>query len=140
MGVYASLDDIAQRWPVPPGQAVAVEELVDEAEFKLTLAAGGDLAARVEAGRCTVDSIRYAIRDMVLRVLRNPTGLRSQTAGPWSQTFDPASASAKLQVTRDERVLIGLPSSRSRSVPLGDPAMTTLLRAPDGHSCGWREF
>jgi hypothetical protein len=136
MGAWAGVADIEQRWPVPPGQAFVVDELIDEAEHRLTLAAG-DLAARVAAGRCTADAIRYAVRDMVIRVLRNPTGLRSQTVGPFSQTFDATTASARMRVTRDERALLGLPSGKSGSVPLGDPALANLFRSPDRFG-GWR--
>lgn len=131
MGVYATLSDIQQRWPVPPEQAGLVEGLIDEAEHRLARAAG-DLAARITAGKCTADDVRYAARDMVVRVLRNPTGLRSQTVGPFSQTFDSGMASARMQVTKEERVLLGLPAGRAGSVPLADPALKVLFRSPDG--------
>ncbi len=129
MGAFATLPDIEERWPVPPEQALLVEGLIDEAEHRLALV-GGDLPARVAAGKCTADAVRYAVRDMVVRVLRNPTGLRSQTAGPFSQTFDASTASARMRVTRDERALLGLPAGRSGSVPIGDPAMSRLFRNP----------
>ena len=39
---------------------------------------------------------------MVLRVLRNPDGLRSETVGPFSTTYDTSVAAGLLAITADD--------------------------------------
>lgn len=42
------------------------------------------------------------VTNMVLRVLRNPNGLKAETTGPFSRTYDTSAAAGLLVVTRDD--------------------------------------
>lgn len=61
-----------------------------------------NLDALLEARRLDPDVVALAPANMVLRVLRNPEGLRSETTGPFSRTYDTTSAAGLLVVTADD--------------------------------------
>lgn len=61
-----------------------------------------NLDALVAAGRLDADVVAQAPAAMVLRVLRNPEGLKSETTGPFSRTFDTGAAAGQLVVTADD--------------------------------------
>ena len=61
--------------------------------------AGMDVDADVAAGRISAEVAALTVANMVLRVLRNPNGLRAETVGPFSRTFDTTAAAGLLVVT-----------------------------------------
>lgn len=61
--------------------------------------AGLDVDADVAAGNLDAEVVALTVANMVLRVLRNPQGLRSETTGPFSRTFDTTAAAGLLTVT-----------------------------------------
>jgi len=67
--------------------------------------------------------------NMVLRIVRNPTGASTQTAGPFSQTLDRQVAAGRLLLTRDDRLLLGL-AAGATSVEMSDDALPYLARSP----------
>ncbi len=64
--------------------------------------AGIDVDAAVRAGTISGEVAALAVANMVLRVLRNPNGLRSETTGPFSRTYDTTAAAGLLVVTDDD--------------------------------------
>lgn len=64
--------------------------------------AGMDIDADIAAGRLDAEAAALAVTAMVLRVLRNPNGLRSETVGPFSRTFDTTVAAGLLVVSDAE--------------------------------------
>ncbi len=60
----------------------------------------------VDDGRLDRDLVALAVTNMVLRVLRNPGGLRSETIGPFSRTYDTTYAAGLLVLTKDEAALL----------------------------------
>jgi hypothetical protein len=61
--------------------------------------AGVDIDVEVAAGRISAEVAALTVANMVLRVLRNPNGLRAETTGPFSRTFDTTAAAGLLVVT-----------------------------------------
>jgi len=61
-----------------------------------------ELQANVTAGKVDAEVAALAATNMVLRVMRNPQGLRAETTGPFSRTYDTTAAAGLLVVTKDE--------------------------------------
>jgi hypothetical protein len=60
----------------------------------------------VAAGKLDPDVVALAVTNMVLRVLRNPGGLRSETTGPFSRTYDTTYAAGLLILGGDEETML----------------------------------
>lgn len=109
-----------------------------------------DLAARVADGVITAEAPAMAAINMVLRVLRNPDGLRAETTGPFSRTYDTTVAAGLLVVSDGEMALMA-PAAVDTALPVGTvmahPGLTDVtwgdacayrLRAPtDERMRGW---
>lgn len=61
-----------------------------------------DLAARMSAGTLDPMVVGGVVVNMVLRVLRNPDGLRSETVGPFTRSWDTATAAGLLVLSDDD--------------------------------------
>lgn len=57
---------------------------------------------QIAAGLLDQDVVALTVSGMVLRVLRNPEGLRSETTGPFSRTYDTSAAAGLLVITPDD--------------------------------------
>lgn len=58
--------------------------------------------AQLLSGRLDPDVVAVAVANMVLRVLRNPNGLKAETVGPFSRTYDTGLAAGLLVITANE--------------------------------------
>lgn len=67
--------------------------------------------ARIAAGTVSADNVGLAVINMVARVLRNPSGLRSETTGPFSRSYDTELASGMLSITATEQALLVPPTA-----------------------------
>lgn len=93
----------------------------------------------IAAGRLNPDLVALAVTNMVLRVLRNPAGLRSETIGPFSRSYDTKYAAGLLVLGEDELPLL-TPTAVVTS--LASPVGTIMLRPgmappPYGVRRGW---
>lgn len=61
-----------------------------------------DIDTRIANGTLDPDLAKFVAVSMILRVLRNLDGIRQQTIGPYSATYDPVEASGRLQLTQDD--------------------------------------
>lgn len=61
--------------------------------------------AQVSSGVLNPDVVALAVTNMILRVLNNPNGLRAQTIGPFSYTYDTSVAAGLLVLGGDEEVV-----------------------------------
>jgi hypothetical protein len=61
-----------------------------------------NIDALITSGRLDQNVVALAPAAMVLRVLRNPEGLRSETTGPFSRTYDTSAAAGLLVITPDD--------------------------------------
>lgn len=106
---YATVDDVAARLgrPLSDAERPYVQALVDDAET-IVRTRIPDLDERVESGRLSAAVVRLVLVSMVLRVLRNPGGYRSESAGDYSYTVDSRAASGYLGVLPDEWRWLGI--------------------------------
>jgi hypothetical protein len=139
MATYATLDDLREKYEgeiTEAAEALATARLGEaqrlvEAKVREV---GWTLDGLLTAGRTTVADITDVVCGMVSRVMRNPTGATSQSTGPFSVSVDPATASGKLWLTRDDRSRLGLRRRTGGSAELVDDALPYVLRHP-GRAC-----
>lgn len=123
MGVYADVEHVELEWNrTIPVEAIAhVNWLIDKAEAVLVTIPG--LSVRITAGTVTAANLRYVVAAMVVRVLRNPEGKRSETAGDYSyELASGSSGESGMLLTAAERRLLGV-GGRAGSIPLVDDAL-----------------
>lgn len=130
MAVYAQVSDVEDRLgdTVPDEGIGQVETLLDDAEAILTATVGG-LADRILAGRTTAENIARVAANMVVRVLRNPNGLRQEQYPEYSFVRDTQISSGGLVLTREDRRLLGIRAG-AVTVPVADTALPHVLRRP----------
>lgn len=109
MAKYATVEDVATRLgrDLLPGEQDRVQALLDDAETILRTRVP-NLDEEVEAGRIARDVARLVLVSMVLRVVRNPAGYRSESAGDYSYTVDTRAASGFLAVLPEEWAWLGV--------------------------------
>lgn len=128
MGVYAEVRDIELEWnrQVPADALAHVNWLIDKAEAALVVTPG--LAVRITAGLVPPQNLRHVVAAMVVRVLRNPEGKRSETAGDYSyELASGSSGDSGLYLTSLDRRLLGL-GGRAHSIRLADDALEEPIR------------
>jgi hypothetical protein len=129
MGVYADVADIELEWnqQVPPENEAHVNWVIDKAEAVLVTIPG--LAARITAGTVTAQQLKFVVAAMVVRVLRNPEGKRSETAGDYSyELATGSSGESGMFLTAAERRLLGV-GGRAGSIPLVDDALEYPIKS-----------
>lgn len=78
-----------------------------------------DLQARIAAGTIDPQAPIMAVINMVLRVLRNPGGLKAETTGPFSRTYDTSTAAGLLVISETETELMAPPAESGQASPVG---------------------
>jgi hypothetical protein len=127
---YATVDDLRDRFEgtIPASSDLALEIKIEQAERLIRSSLRIEIADAITAERTTVEDVRDVVCDMVLRTVRNTTGVTAQTVGPFSQSFDAAVASGKLWLTRENKLQLGLRRTRSGSAELVDDALERVVR------------
>jgi len=101
---------------------------------------GLDLDADIAAGRLDPEVAALTVANMVLRVLRNPNGLRSETTGPFSRTYDTTAAAGLLVVTDYDLAAVTTPVAIPdgiASLGVGTIRVTPGLAPPVGYPYRW---
>jgi hypothetical protein len=108
----AVLGDVAGQYGTLTTAQQTLTNVLLRAASKMIRSRFPTVDAQIVTGRLDPDIVALAAVNMVLRVLRNPGGLRSETVGPFSRTFDTSAAAGLLVVTDDELSLLtpGLPA------------------------------
>lgn len=102
----ATVGDVAELFgPLTVAQEGLVSALLRRASAMIRNAYP-DLAARITAGTLSSDLVAHAAVNMVLRVIRNPRNLRSETVGPFTRTYDTGAAGGLLVLTDAETALL----------------------------------
>lgn len=97
-----TIADLEARWrPLSDTEAVNADALLADAWWMLT-ARRPSLDADVVAGSVASGNVVRVVSAMVLRVLRNPEGYRSETVDDYAYTRDELVSSGALHVTADE--------------------------------------
>jgi hypothetical protein len=121
----AAIGDVAGQYgTLTPAQESLTGWLL-RAASQMVRARFPNIDAQLAAGTLDRDVVALAVTNMVLRVLRNPGGLRSETVGPFSRSWDTRVAAGLLVITDDEAAMftpvITLPATVN-------PVGTVLLR------------
>jgi hypothetical protein len=89
-------------------------------------------------GKLSRDLVALAVTNMVLRVLRNPNGLRSESVGPFSRSWDTTTAAGLLVVTDDDLALIQPTDGTKSGTTVGQfRPRASLAIAPIQRRGGW---
>jgi hypothetical protein len=127
VAVYATVEDVELEYDgtIPPSQIDWVDNKLTSAEVIL-LNTVRDLPARIDAGTVTIDAVRIVLCNMVIRLLNNPKGIRTQSAGPFSYTLGREVSVGHLYMTNSDKRLLGLP--RAQSIALNDAGIPFVIR------------
>lgn len=127
----ADVDDIVARWrPLSDQETVNAQAFLNDAWALLTLRRP-TLEADMAASTVAEANVVRVVCAMVLRVLRNPDGKRTEQIDDYSYTRDDASAGGALTVTPDElasitpALVLGARRNSVRLVRHGDFGWTT---------------
>jgi hypothetical protein len=95
----ATADDVAVKWrPLSPAEGQQVEVLLEEASAKLRRAVP-NLDARIASGEIDTVLARSVVTNAVLRVLKNPSGVTQQSAGPETASWSGVRATGEVTIT-----------------------------------------
>lgn len=133
MGVYASPQDIAGRWPGYSADEhdARAEKLIGDAEA-LMLDRIPALPARIANGVVSERTVTVVVSDMTTRVLRNPEGYRSEDDGDYRYVYAPgAYTPGEVGMTRSDLSRLNGPR-RGATGPGDDDALRNLTRSPGG--------
>lgn len=134
----AVLDDVREQFGTLTTAQVTLTNALLRAASKLVRSRFPGIDALITAGSLDADVVALAVTNMGLRVLRNPGGLRSETIGPFSRTFDTTAAAGLLVVTEAEEAMF-VPSSVAASalLPVGTIRVRAGLPGSMWGNCGW---
>lgn len=107
MGLWASSDDVFDRWPGsnPPTDDILVEQLVQDVEV-LIQAEFPDIETRMEDEDQLLRRIRIVVAQVVIRLLRNPDGVREMHVGDAGTSYE--ANPAYLTLTSSELALLSV--------------------------------
>lgn len=126
-GPLAALGEVAEQFG---GMTAAQEGLAIallRAASKLLRSNLPDVDARIRAGDLDDEVVGLAVVNMVLRVMRNPKGLRAETTGPFSRTYDTTAAAGLLVLTDAELAPLGESTDDSEA-----PSAVGMMRVSAG--------
>lgn len=96
------------------------------------------LDAQIASGLVSGEMAALAVTNMVLRVLRNPSGLRSETVGPFSRAYDTTVAAGLLVFSDDEDDLVSPSGESTPAAAIGEfRPRAGLAIAPIHRRGGW---
>lgn len=118
--VYAEFEDVRDAWnrPLPEARREYVERKLGEAHRLLrspSNAPGLDL--RVTSGQLDRELVGDIIVRMVIRVLRNPEGYRTESDGDYSYGRESGSSSGEVTVTDKDLEDLGFSSTTTYATP-----------------------
>lgn len=110
MAAFATPDDVDQLLPLDDAGRDAATQLLLVASA-LIRKSFPDIDARIGRGELDGELAKFVAAQMVLRVLRNPSGVRQETIGPSSISYDPSQASGQLALTPADLDMLAPPLS-----------------------------
>ena len=132
MAEFATVDDVAARYEgvIPAERHEWLGTRLADAE-QMVRDEVPSLDARLADGRLAPETVTRVVCDMVLALLRNPSGYTSQTAGEFSYSYagTPGGAGGILRLSAADRRLLG-GRSRAYTIPATDEAIRRPHRPP----------
>lgn len=102
----AAVGDVAAQFGTLTAAQEGVTSFLLRAASAMIRHAYPYIDAQIAAGRLDPDLVALATANMILRVLRNPNGLRAETVGPFSRTYDTTTAAGLLVISATETGLL----------------------------------
>lgn len=133
---FATVGDVSAQF----GSMTAAEESLAgwllRAASNMVRARQPTIDKQITDGLVSADLAALAVTNMVLRVLRNPGGLRSETVGPFSRSYDTSAAAGLLVITDDELALLAA-AGAVRNAVIGQMRPKPALAIVPGRKPGW---
>lgn len=134
---FAAIGDVAAQY----GSMTPAEESLAgwllRAASNMIRARQPNIDQQISAGLVSGDMAALAVTNMVLRVLRNPGGLRSETVGPFSRSYDTTTAAGLLVLTNDELALLSPSGTAASTSAIGEMRPKAPLAIVPGRRAGW---
>jgi hypothetical protein len=111
--------DIEARWRSLSATETSVAEAMIDDMWARAQALIPTLSTNMDSGVVSSELARAVLAGAVIRVLRNPEGLRQQQIDDYSYTRDSALSSGGLYLSDEEMKLLAGSTSRARSMVLG---------------------
>lgn len=114
---YATSDTIETMWrPLSGEEAIRADTLCRYAS-QIVRTRIPSIDPRITAGKLDPDVAAFVCAQMVLRVMRNPSGVAAETVGPWSVTYGSSGtqATGALYLSDDDIALLTGLASGARS-------------------------
>lgn len=132
---YATAETIAEMWrPLSGDDTERAEALCGYASAVIRTRVS-HVDARIAAGTLSPAVVGYVCASMVLRVMRNPSGVAAETVGPWSVTYGSTGtqATGALYLTEEDLALlrgapVGTRAGHARAVLSANPFVSTRSR------------
>lgn len=102
----AAVGDVSAQFGTLTGAQEGIVSFLLRAASAMIRHAYPYIDVQIAAGRVDPDLAALAVANMILRVLRNPNGLRSETVGPFSRSYDTGTAAGLLVITSTEAGLL----------------------------------
>lgn len=91
---------------------------------------------RIAAGTVPADAAKYVVTDMVLGVLRNPSGLKMEIRGIFQRQIDTSQANARMTVSDAHLDMLG-EQRAALTIELGDDAVSSGHMFSPDYCGGW---
>lgn len=139
----AAVGDVAEQFGTLSGAQEQLTSVLIRAASQIIRARRPGIDSLISAGTVSGDLVALAVTNMVLRVLRNPNGLRAETVGPFSRTYDTTYAAGLLVLSADDESLLspvaqeGKASGPVRMLQAHAPLSIGPIRRPGLPPDGW---
>lgn len=107
---FATVDDVDALRPLTADERELANTLLRYASALMRRQLP-TLDARITAGTLDPDLAEYVAVQMVVRVLRNPDGIRQETVGPSSITYDTSQAVGQLMLSTGDLAILAAPGT-----------------------------
>lgn len=134
----AVADDVREQFGTLTVAQQALTSALLRAASKLIRSRHPLIDQLIRDGALDPDVVALGVTNMILRVLRNPGGLRSETIGPFSRTYDTTSAAGLLVITDAEDAMFTPPATQEGAVlNVGTIRVRAGLHGSMWGRCGW---
>lgn len=133
----AVLADVAEQYGSLTAAQQSLTNALLRAASKLVRSRFPNIDQNIIDGKLDADVVALAVTNMVLRVLRNPGGLRSETVGPFSRTYDTTVAAGLLVITAQEEAMFSPSGIAGGNTAIGTARLHAGMVPPSGVSSGW---
>lgn len=135
---FAAVGDVAAQFGTMSAAEQSLAGWLLRAASNMIRSRRPTIDQQIRDGFVSQDMAALAVTNMVLRVMRNPGGLRSETVGPFSRSYDTSVAAGLLVITDNEWALLEPAGASAPSTRVGSiTPKAALAIAPINRTGGW---